>query len=437
MLRKLEIAINKVLMYYSSLAYFICGWKIEENKEIKTLATDYKTLFYNPEYCESITEDELAACIIHECVHCMFLHPLYLSQKHIFNKVLPLWEIALEMATNAEVIKILDASRDKHNFSLPGKPFSPFRISRNFNPNDHIYFYDPYYAELTSLEIYERLLKKYRLKRYKSEVIVISCGNKSLTNEEIIKCPACGCEIPIEGKIKDVCPKCKTTIFRLPSVFDKVIPNDDKNNAQETIEKTIAVIEKMKKTIGSVPSGIERFIKIHLKSQVPWYRILLSFIHNIVSGAEEYRWEKPDFRHPLSDKIVMPGLVEVDLDDIIFVIDTSGSMSDNQISQIAAEISKVAQYLDEIVVITTDAAIQERIKARNLSELFKKLKFKGGGGTDFRPLFNEVKKCAAMVFFTDGFAYYPTEPPKYPVLWVLTKENAKPPFGKVCYVLDV
>jgi predicted metal-dependent peptidase len=41
-----------------------------------------------------------------------------------------------------------------------------------------------------------------------------------------------------------------------------------------------------------------------------------------------------------------------------------------------------------------------------------------------------------MIFFTDGYATYPEKPPRYPVLWVLTKDNQTPPFGKVCYVFD-
>jgi predicted metal-dependent peptidase/predicted RNA-binding Zn-ribbon protein involved in translation (DUF1610 family) len=434
MLKKLEKAINQVLMFYDSLGYFIFGWEIKEDKKIDTLATSYDTLLYNPDYCNKIKVNELAGVIIHECVHCMFLHPRMLTDKQLMNKVRPLWIIALEMVTNAEVIKILENSKQKHNITLPGEPFSPFDIPQNFDFGKDIYYYDPDYANLTSIEIYEALIEEFK---DKIVILIIETKDENIICEGPIICPVCGNKIPKNGKIRDKCPHCGTEIIRLPAVKDTVISCEDKNKSQEALEKTIAVLEKLKKSIGDTPLGLERFVKRYLQSQVPWHRILLSFVYNIVSGAEEYRWEKPDFRHPLSDKIIMPGLVEEEIGDIIFVVDTSASITENQLSQITAEISKVFQYLQEVTVITTDATIHERVKARNLSDLFKKLRFIGGGGTDFRPLFSEIKKCAAMVFFTDGMAYYPEKPPGYPVLWVLTKENVRPPFGKVCYVLDI
>ena len=43
-----------------------------------------------------------------------------------------------------------------------------------------------------------------------------------------------------------------------------------------------------------------------------------------------------------------------------------------------------------------------------------------------------------MVFLTDGDATLPKDPPRYPVLWVLTGEDKPiPPYGSVaCMYLD-
>lgn len=421
MIKQLELALSKILLYFPCFGYFIYGWEIIENKDISTMGTSYDKLIYNPDFCQRLDVDQLAAVVIHECVHNMFLHPTAVTEKQAQGKVKELWEIALEMVTNAEVIKILKMSNC--GFKLPGRPYSPFSDAIP-EKGEEIYYYDSYCENLTAIEIYEKLVEKFKDKIVTVE-IVGSGGGKS-DNESKSKS---GKEDEVKNETKDK--------VKLPSILDKIIPSDEKEKMQEAIEKTIAVIEKMKKQIGDAPAGIERFIKRLQKTSVPWIRILLAFLSNIVSGAEEYRWERPNHRHPLADQIVMPGLIEVEQDDIVFVVDTSGSMSDNQLSQIAAELGKVAQIIPEVVVITTDAEIQERIKAHGLVDLFKKLKFKGGGGTDFCPVFEKIKKCQCMIFFTDGFATYPKKPPQYPVLWVLTKENSQPPFGKVCYVLDV
>jgi predicted metal-dependent peptidase len=446
MIKELEKALSRVLLFFPCLGYFIYSWKVEETEEISTLGTNYEKLLYNPNYCKQITTDQLAAVVIHECVHNMFLHPTKVTQKQAQGKVYDLWIIALEMVTNAEVIKIIKSANT--NFELPGKPYSP--LSDDEPPEGDIYYYDANCRNLTVTEIYEKLYEK-----YKDKIIVIhgdfplnpkggsqqdesggsqdngDNGSEGIMGEQT--CPRCGSKVPKNAK---ECPKCGAKVIDLPSTLDKVLPSDDKAKVQETIEKTIAVVEKLKKQIGDTPLGIERFVKRYLQSQVPWTRILLSFIGNIVSGSEEYRWEKPNHRHPLSSEVIMPGLVDIELDDIVFVVDTSGSMSDSQISQIVSELGKVAQYVSEVVIYTTDAKVQEKVRVRNAGEIFRKLKFKGGGGTDFRPIFEEVKRCACMVFFTDGYATYPEKPPRYPVLWVLTKDNETPPFGKVCFVFD-
>ena len=457
MLKKLEQALSKILLFFPCLGYFIYSWQIEETNEIDTMATSYDKLFYNPEFCESLSVDELAAVVIHECVHNMFLHPTAITSKQAQGKIRELWEIALEMVTNAEVIKIIKSFNC--GFSLPGRPFSPFKdVAPGLG--ERIYYYDEDYAGLSVIEIYEKLVQK-----FKDHIVILvtssfiwytpqsqsdgegsqtQSGNKGKEQGDEqgqgqgdgVPCPVCGSKIPTKGKAKDKCPGCGTKIIRLPKP-DRILPDDDKGKIEDAIEKTIAVLEKMKKQLGLVPAGIERFIKLLQRSRVPWSRILFALLGNIVSGAEEYRWERPNTRHPLANEILMPGPIEVELDDIVFVVDTSASMSRDQLEAIASELAKVSQIVPEVYVITTDAKIHEKVKAKSLPELFRKLRFKGGGGTDFREVFDEIKHCACMIFFTDGCAVYPEKPPRYPVLWVLTKDHELPPFGKVCYVLDL
>src|SRR5699024_7110524 len=63
-----------------------------------------------------------------------------------------------------------------------------------------------------------------------------------------------------------------------------------------------------------------------------------------------------------------------------------------------------------------------------------RLVFRGGGGTDFRPVFQRLEEQPpkAVVFLTDGYGPVPEEPPEYPVLWVLTPDGMAPaPWGEV------
>ena len=62
----------------------------------------------------------------------------------------------------------------------------------------------------------------------------------------------------------------------------------------------------------------------------------------------------------------------------------------------------------------------------------------GGGGTDFRPIFeyiseNQEKLPACAVIFTDGEGDYPDESAALgiPVLWIINNDYVTPPFGKI------
>ena len=63
------------------------------------------------------------------------------------------------------------------------------------------------------------------------------------------------------------------------------------------------------------------------------------------------------------------------------------------------------------------------------------LDYGGGGGTDFRPIFNRIGEkrlpISCLVFMTDTNGTFPEEAPRYPVLWVVKGHGEKVPFGTV------
>ena len=68
------------------------------------------------------------------------------------------------------------------------------------------------------------------------------------------------------------------------------------------------------------------------------------------------------------------------------------------------------------------------------------IEIKGGGGTDFRPVFEYIKKKNykpnAILYFTDGCGDYP-ESSNIDTLWILDGEPPEyyqPPFGYKLYL---
>ena len=88
-----------------------------------------------------------------------------------------------------------------------------------------------------------------------------------------------------------------------------------------------------------------------------------------------------------------------------------------------------------------DAAVQTDIKITNRDEFEKailNMTIKGGGGTDFRPVFayvqdrqeqGELRNLQGLLYFTDGDGIYPKMPTGYHTAFLFT-EKAVIPTGR-------
>ena len=105
------------------------------------------------------------------------------------------------------------------------------------------------------------------------------------------------------------------------------------------------------------------------------------------------------------------------------MIDTSGSMSDELLADISAELGVMAKHF-KVTVVECDAAIRAVYPYRPIKTVC------GRGGTSFRPplkaKFLRAQKPDLIVCFTDGSGPAPKKTPALPVLWCLTQDGEKP-----------
>lgn len=193
---------------------------------------------------------------------------------------------------------------------------------------------------------------------------------------------------------------------------------------------------------GLLPAFAERILKELKKSQTDWHTILNDFVQEEVV---DYSFSPPDRRFDDSPFFLPDFNGKEDMvEDILFMIDTSGSMSDDMI---AAAYSEVKGAIDQFNgklkgwLGFFDAAI---IKPQPFSDEneFKIIKPAGGGGTDFQIIFEYVfhhmsdKLPASIIILSDGDAPFPLEKLAggIPVLWLLNNEEVNPPWGKVARI---
>jgi predicted metal-dependent peptidase len=178
------------------------------------------------------------------------------------------------------------------------------------------------------------------------------------------------------------------------------------------------------------------------RPQTDWRTILNDFIQEEIC---DYSFSPPDRRFDESP-FFLPDFNEKEetVRKILFMIDTSGSMSD---AMITAAFSEVKGAIDQFNgklrgwLGFFDAAVIEPQPFESEEE-FRIIRAYGGGGTDFQIIFEYVAQHmaddppASIIILTDGYAPFPQEQLAMgiPVLWLLNNEEIEPPWGKVARI---
>ena len=119
-------------------------------------------------------------------------------------------------------------------------------------------------------------------------------------------------------------------------------------------------------------------------------------------------------------------------------VDSSGSVDEELLNSFMSEINSIMLHLNnyEIDLLVADAKVHSHEKFYVGDMLTCTLK--GGGGTDFRPIFEYVEHnlyvTSLLLYFTDLNGVFPKEEPLYEVVWIAPKEE-EIPFGRLI-VLD-
>ena len=193
---------------------------------------------------------------------------------------------------------------------------------------------------------------------------------------------------------------------------------------------------------GTVPECVERLLGELNRPQLDWRTVLNDFVHEDVV---DYSFMPPDRRFSDFD-FFLPDLNEKDesVENILFMIDTSGSVSDSMIVDAYSEIAGAIDQFDgklKGMLGFFDAEIYPPISFDSVSDL-KKIRPKGGGGTRFDIIFRYVrenmqeKPPASIVILTDGYCPFPeeSEADGIPTLWLINNSAITPPWGQVARI---
>ena len=360
----------KLMISHPFFASLLMSLDAVETRDIPTLATDMKKIYYNPDFVEQhlCTTQLVMAAFAHEVMHVCLEHGLRLqSRNHV------LWNIAGDFAINY-ILKD-----------------SGFELGEGW-------LYDAKLGGKSADEIYDMLQKQ---------------ADKARKGG--------GSGKPGEGGMPglDGMHGPDGDLIQAPA-------NSNPAQVAETrrgIQQKVAAAAQMARMAGQLKGELERLVGEILDPKVPWPDLLRDYMTRITKDDET--WAKRNRRF---SNVYLPSRHSEKMGEIIVIGDTSGSITGKELDEAAAEIKAVADQVrpERIRLLWADT----RVAAEQVFEEGDLIMAKpaGGGGTDMRvPLtYAEQYEPHVVILITDGYTPWPEVEPPYPLIVLCTTDVAVP-----------
>ena len=199
-------------------------------------------------------------------------------------------------------------------------------------------------------------------------------------------------------------------------------------------EEAISLLESQLKQ-GEAPQSIERFFELENRSKINWREELHEAIDRYF--LDDYVMMPPS-KKLLYEGIYLPSNSSQTF-RLVIAVDSSGSVDEKLLNLFLSEVSFIMEATKNYIIdlIICDDKVHSHEIFTSGEEL--KLSLKGGGGTDFRPLFSfvdeQIDDLQLLLYFTDLEGTFPIEEPPYSVKWVTPKEKSIP-FGSLIVLED-
>lgn len=378
---KAKVRLQKTSPFF---AYLVMNLKITEKKEIGSMGVDNKgNCYYNSDFIDKITLEEVEGVLSHEVLHIVFEHLTRgreLESQELMN-------VACDMVINDLLVSnSVQLPRAKGKDAINLIPYNHSCVFMDIRVNN--------LNEKTAIQVYWELFK----------------------------------ELESQGKIKYV-------------GFDEHIRNGNETN--EEIEKNkdkwksvVGEASAFAKQKGDIPQGLNLVIDNLLNEKVDWKQLLYKYVTKTLPF--DYTYARPS-KKSVSCGVYMPSVLRESI-EIVVSIDTSGSISKGELTEFMSEINGIAKSFNNLKMklIVCDSEIKRVYNIGNGHDNeISKIEILGGGGTSHIPVYDYIKEnlpnTRFIINFTDGYTDFPDNE-EIKTLWVLNKNSCNDehiPFGEI------
>lgn len=343
---------------------------------ITTCAVDGTHFFYNSEFIESLSKEDLVYIFAHEVMHLANLHHTRIGHRNPQK-----WNIAADFVINQQLI---DAG-------LPMPQNSGILNSRYVNSKYKGWSTERVYADLPD---------------------------------------------PKEDEDNNDPGRTGGVVSPRDENGDRKSQQETEHMEQQAAAD-VAAATKMAKDAGAMPGSFEELFPDPVQPQGDWRQVLPRFLTQHAGTPHDLTWAKPA-RKFVAMGVYLPSMELENEIEIAIVMDTSGSMGRPEFAAAVAETNEILAIIrpKKVHFIQCDMAIQEYKCLENGEELRGTIK--GRGGTSFVPPFEYLRENGiaphCLIYFTDGYGDWPREAPKYPVLVACTTDQGGPEWAETMRV---
>jgi len=372
--------------FYTALLYRM---EIVSTNQVRTMATDGKHVFYNPDWVVEKTVPEIVFVLAHECAHVSYCHH---TRKLIGNYDHKLWNQACDYAINGGLVSA--------GFTMP---------------EDGLI--DSKYIGWASERIYADL------KRKLAENPEDGTGDPDDSEGEY------SISDGDWGEVLDA-------VDDQGKVLDAAGISEEEVSIAEEVHQAAQIEKKIGR--GGSDAQIRDVIDSHKGAVQPWFQIIKDHLHDQVITDQSYASVNRRFVH---QGLILPGNLTTPNGELVIGIDTSCSLTLVELAEIGTHTQDIVDEINptRIHIVYCDSEVRKAVSFDRGEDI--ELKFYGGGGTAFNPVFNWVEHEQifphALIYFTDGYGdvgpsgYHGVnfEVPNYPVIWA---SNGREPYFEGC-----
>lgn len=392
--------------------------KAADGNWCKTTATDARHFYYNPEYIEQLNPKQTQFMLAHEALHCALIH--FARRGH---RIKHRWDLACDFAINPLLIED----------GLTPPPNSLWMDQYKGMTAEEIYPLIEDHEEMETLDqhLYDQEGESGEQdggggslppQKQKSEQKNRE-GGAQLQVDENRQGGQDTESQPGKGSVDDPYPG------ETPDAPPPLTPDEKETLGVQWRQRTAGAAQQAIQA-GKLGGALARMIEHHLQPQLPWRMVLSRYLSSL--ARDDFSYMRPSRRE---GDAIYPSLRSAQI-EVVIAVDTSGSVRREELNSFITEIDAIkGQIRARITLLPCDASLAKG--APWIYEPWEEFKLpeniQGGGGTDFRPVFEWVGKMdmqpQLLLYFTDGDGEFPLQPPDYAVIWLVKGRN-KTPWGE-------